>query len=283
MPQQLTPRPQLGFGLGLRRELVAPILDQLPPVDWLEILTDSYLQADRQTLDALERIRAHYPLALHGGALSLGGPDPIDPNYLARLAALARRLEPQLISDHLCWTPPGMSHSYDLRPLPRTREMLDHLVPRITQVQEALGRRILVENIADPHPQPAGQMGEAEFLTVVAEAADCLILLDLNNVITNGLAQGFRPRDYLERLPGERIWQIHLAPLMHRSEYEWDANTSHFKDPVWQLYREVVRQLGPIATLLERNDDIPPLQELLLELEQARQVAKAGASGAAVP
>ncbi len=266
-------RPLVGFGLGLRRELVTPIINQRPAVDWLEILSDRYLDADKERFTELERIRQLYPLVMHGGSLSIGGPDPLDEQYISQLRSLVERIQPVWISDHLCWTLPGMSHSYDLRPLPRTQEMIDHLTPRIRQVQESLGQRILLENISDSSPHGHDQMPEWEFLSRVAEASDSLILLDLNNIITNSVSQGFDPWTYINNLPLERIWQIHLAPMMNRSEYEWDADTGAMNDPVWQLYRETLAICGPVATMLERNDDIPPLEELLEELDQARMIA----------
>jgi uncharacterized protein (UPF0276 family) len=166
-----------------------------------------------------------------------------------------------------------MSHSYDLRPLPRTQEMIDYLIPRISQVQEALGQQILLENISDPVQHGSEQMPEWEFLSRVAEASDCLILLDLNNIIVNSVPQGFDAKSYIKALPTERIWQIHLAPMMNRYEYEWDADTGAMQDPVWQLYTEILAICGPVATMLERNDDIPPLEELMVELDQARVIA----------
>lgn len=270
----LGPRPNLGFGLGLRRELAQPILTQQPKLDWLEILSDWYLEADSQQLEELSQIGANYPLVMHGGALSIGGPDPLDEVYLTKLKALAERIQPVMISDHLCWTPPGMSHSYDLRPLPRNQEMIEHLLPRISQVQEALGQRILLENIADSTAHTSEQIPEWDFIGMVAEASDSLILLDLNNIVSNSVYAGFDPLEYVRQLPAERIWQIHLAPIVERAEYAWDADTRAIDDPVWQLYREVIRICGPVATMLERNDDIPPLEELLRELDQARQITR---------
>ncbi len=266
-------RPELGFGLGLRRELVRPLIEQQPAIDWLEILSDSYLNASSEQLAELQQIRQHYPLTMHGGALSVGGPDPLDRNYLAQLRTLAQRIEPELISDHLCWTPPGMSHSYELHPLPRTREMIDHLIPRIEVVQDTLGQPILLENIPDSRPRSPDEMPEWEFIGRVAESSDSLILLDLNNIILNAVPQGFEPSSYVENLPADRIWQIHLAPLMNKSEYEWDTDSAPIDDPIWNLYLKVINHCGPVPTMLERNDDIPPLAELLVELEQVRTVA----------
>ena len=266
-------RPYLGFGLGLRREFVTQILEQQPNLDWLEILSDWYLEEDTAEFDELLRIRERYPLVMHGGALSIGGPDPLDERYIKQLRSLAQRVRPAWISDHLCWTPPGMSHSYDLRPLPRTQEMIDHLVPRILEVQARLGQRILLENVSDPNLHHYSEMPEWEFVTRVAEASNSLILLDLNNIVSNGLTQGFSAAEFVQRLPTERIWQVHLAPLVSRSEYEWDADAA-LSDPVWQLYSEVLKACGPVSTMLERNDDIPPLDELLEEVAQARKLAE---------
>lgn len=253
--------------------MIGPLIKERPAIDWLEILSDWYLSADAGRLAELEQIREHYPLVMHGGALSVGGPDPLDLDYLSQLKALAERIQPALISDHLCWTLPGMSHSYDLRPLPHTQEMIDYLIPRIRTVQEALGRQLLLENVSGIHPQSAGEMPEWEFVTQIAEASDSLILLDLNNIILNGVAQGFAPAIYVDNLPAERIWQIHLAPLINKSEYEWDTGSESTPDPIWELYLKLIGKCGPVPTMLERNDDIPPLAELLVELEQVKSIA----------
>ena len=266
-------RPVLGFGLGLRREMIKSLIEDQPAIDWLEILSDWYLNADPEQLAELEQIRERYPLVMHGGALSVGGPDPLDHTYLAQLKALALRIQPALISDHLCWTLPGMSHSYDLRPLPHTNEMIDYLIPRIRAVQETLGQPILLENVSGIHPQTSGEMPEWEFIARVAESSDSLILLDLNNIILNSIPQGFEPSTYVEGLPAERIWQIHLAPLINKSEYEWDTDSTRSKDPIRDLYRKVISQCGPVPTMLERNDDIPPLAELLVELNQVKAIS----------
>jgi uncharacterized protein (UPF0276 family) len=272
--QPLGSRPVLGFGLGLRRELIQPILTQQPKLDWLEVLSDWYLEADTRQLATLSEIRALYPLVMHGGGLSIGSREPLNKTYLARLRALAERLQPSMISDHLCWIPAGSARGHDLRPLPYNRDTITRLVPRIDQVQQSLGQRILLENISDPITRTDDQMPEWEFVAQVAEATDSLILLDLNNIVSNSVWSGFVALEYIRQLPPERIWQIHLAPMMRRNEYDWDADASVAQDPVWQLYQEVIRICGPVATMLERNDDIPPLADLLLELDQARQIAR---------
>ena len=270
----LGPHPDLGFGLGLRRELIQPILNQQPKLDWLEVLSDCYLEADAQQLASLCELRSRYPLVMHGGALSIGGREPLDQAYLTRLKALTKRIQPIMISDHLCWIPSDSSHGHDLRPLPHTQETITHLIPRIDQVQQTLGQRILLENISDPSTRLEGQMPEWDFVAQVAEATDSLILLDLNNIVSNSVWGGFVAVEYIRQLPAERIWQVHLAPLMRRAEYDWDADTSVMDDPVWLLYREVLRVCGPLATMLEHNDDIPPLSEMLHELNQVREIAR---------
>ncbi|MBL3526884.1 MAG: DUF692 domain-containing protein [gamma proteobacterium endosymbiont of Lamellibrachia anaximandri] len=263
-----------GFGLGLRRELVRPVIAQHPAVDWFEILSDSYLDADEETMDQLLQIGAEYPLLMHGAGLSIGGPDPLDEAYISQLKTLMQRVEPIAISDHLCWTLPGQSHSYDLRPLPRTIEMIDHLSPRIREVQERLGRRLMLENISAYHQESGDQMPEWDFMTAVAEASDSLILLDLNNVLSNCNRLGLEPMAFVRNLPAQRIRQIHLAPPASDVERQGDPAEAVKSDPIWQLYRDTLKYTGRVATMIERNDDIPPLEEMVKELEQARTIAR---------
>ncbi|EGV51372.1 hypothetical protein QQ73_11735 [Candidatus Endoriftia persephone str. Guaymas] len=268
-------RPDLGFGLSLRREFVSDVLQQQPAVDWFELPCDNYLDADAGTLDELARIRQDYPLILHGGSLSIGGPDPIDQRYLQQIKQLSERLQCAWFSDHLCWTLPGQSHSYDLRPLPYTKEMIDHLVTRIEQVQETLGQRLLLENIPEFHRDRSKQMDEWEFVSAVAERSDSLILLDLSNIISKAIDHNFSPLDYLRQLPADRIWEVHLTPPQERQEYQGDADDATAPDSsrIWALYRETLAQTGPISTLLEPDHDIPPLEELEQGLQAARTIS----------
>jgi len=220
----------------------------------------------------LEAVREHYPLALHGVSLNLGGSDPLDPDYLARLARLVRRCQPLRVSDHLCWTRHGDHHLHDLLPLPYTREAVDHVAARIRQVQDRLQRQILIENVSSYVEFHDNEMTEAEFLVAVAKQADCLILLDLNNLFVSAHNHDFDPQGYLAILPAEHIAQIHLAGHSTSGPLLIDTHDHPVADPVWQLYRDALHRFGPVATMIERDDAIPPLKQLLDELDIARRL-----------
>ncbi len=265
--------PSLGYGLGLRVEHYEELLAGDPPIDWLEVLSENYMVDGGRPLDWLARFRERWPLVLHGVSLSIGGSDPLDRDYLARLAALARFTQPAWISDHLCWTGVDGTHLHDLMPLPYTEEALDHVVARVQQVQDTLGRRIALENVSSYVAFNGSQMGEAEFLAEVARRADCLILLDINNIHVSARNHGFDARDYLAAIPVERVQQFHLAGHEDDGDLIIDTHDAPIVDPVWSLYADAVRRFGPVSTLIERDDHIPPLAELLGELDRARSIA----------
>lgn len=267
-------RPQLGFGLGLRKEHYQTILAEKPPVDWFEIITENYLVDGGKPLDYLERIRADYPIVMHGVSLSLGGTDALDFAYLHKLKELAGRVEAAWISDHLCWTGVGGVNLHDLLPLPYTEETLRHVVGRIRRVQDFLGRRILVENPSSYLAYAHSDIPEWEFLDAMAEQADCLLLLDVNNVYVSARNHGFDPYRYLAAIPARRVWQIHLAGHSDFGSHVIDTHDHPVADPVWELYRTAIRRLGPVSTMIERDDAIPPLAELLDELQRAKDVAR---------
>ncbi len=271
--------PDLGFGLGLRPRHYLDILDWRPTVDWFEALTENYLVPGGKPLHYLERVREHYPVVLHGVSLSVGGCDPLNDNYLAQLRALARRIEPAWISDHLCWTGLDGVHLHDLLPLPYTEEAVRHVSARVRRVQDALGRRMLLENVSSYVTYKASALTEWEFVRAVLEEADCLMLLDVNNVYVSAYNHDFDPLQYLAGIPGERVQQIHLAGHRNHGAYIVDTHDAPIIDPVWELYAAAVRRFGPVSTMIERDDCIPPLEELLAELEQARAIVFA--SGAA--
>jgi uncharacterized protein (UPF0276 family) len=266
----LEARPFLGFGLGLRKEHYEAILKEPPQVDWFEILTENYLVDGGKPLHYLDRIRADYPLVMHGVSLSIGGTDPLNADYLNRVKALAQRIEPAWISDHLCWTGVDGLNLHDLLPLPYTEEALKHVVRRVGQVQECLGRRILLENVSSYVSYANTEMSEGEFLATVAEAADCLILLDLNNIRVSAHNHGFDPNDYLAHIPGERVWQFHLAGHLDRGDLLIDTHDRAIIDDVWTLYERAAARFGPVSAMIERDDDIPPLAVLVEELDRAR-------------
>ncbi len=261
-----------GFGLGLRPPFYRDAMAGEVAVDWFEIISENFMIDGGRPLVVLEAVREHYPLALHGVSLNLGGSDPLDPDYLDRLARLVRRCQPLRVSDHLCWTRHGGHHLHDLLPLPYTREAVDHVAARIRQVQDRLQRQILIENVSSYVAFRSNEMTEAEFLVEVAEQADCLILLDLNNVFVSAHNHDFDPQGYLATLPAERIGQIHLAGHSTSGPLLIDTHDHPVADPVWQLYRHALHRFGPVATMIERDDAIPPLAELLAELDIARRL-----------
>lgn len=265
----------LGFGLGLRPDHYPAILEQRPKLDWFEILSENYMVAGGAPLANLLRIRADYPMAMHGVSLSIGAADPLNRDYLSELKKLSDLLEPAWISDHLCWTGYGGVSLHDLMPLPYTEEALRHVSGRISQVQELLGRRLLIENVSSYVAYRQSEMSEWEFLSAVAERADCLILLDINNIYVSAFNHEFNPLCYLDGVSGNRIQQFHLAGHRNYDSHIVDTHDQPIIDPVFQLYGEAVRRFGPISAMIERDDNIPPLQSLLDELDRVRAVAAA--------
>ncbi len=266
-------RPSLGFGLGLRVEHYEAILTQRPEVDWFEALTENYLVPGGKPLHFLARIRERYPLAMHGVSMSIGSTHPLDREYLAQVKALASRIEPEWISDHLCWTGVAGKNVHDLLPLPYTEEALANVVQRVRTVQDILGRRILLENVSSYVAFRDSRLTEWEFLRAVAEEADCLILLDVNNIYVSSVNHEFDPRDFLNAIPVERVQQIHLAGHENHGDYLIDTHDHPVPDPVWDLYDTAVRRFGNVSTMIERDANIPPLDELCAELAAARSLA----------
>ena len=267
-------RPFLGYGLGLRTDHYQDILAQRPAVDWFEALTENYLVPGGKPLYFLDRIREHYPMVLHGVSLSIGGSDPLDKAYLRQVKALAARIDAAWISDHLCWTGADRINMHDLLPLPYTEEAVAHVADRVRQVQDILGRRILLENVSSYLSYTSSQLSEWEFLAAVAEAADCLILLDINNIFVSSHNHGFDPLKYLDGIPVERVWQHHLAGHSNLGRVIIDTHDHPVADPVWKLYAEAVKRFGRVSTMIERDDNIPPLADVLAELAQARVLAE---------
>lgn len=268
-----TTHPSLGFGLGLRPIHYGEILDgAAPDIDWFEIISENYMVPGGRPLHNLDRVRARYPLAMHGVSLSIGSTDPLDTDYLSNLKALAERVQPAWISDHLCWTGAHGKQAHDLLPLPYTEEAIDHVVARVRQVQDVLGRRLLLENVSSYIAYKESDMSEWAFLTEIVERADCLILLDINNIYVSGFNHGFDPYQYLRAIPVERVQQFHLAGHSNEGDHIVDTHDHPVVDAVWRLYAEAVRRFPNASTMIERDDRIPPLAELLTELTQARDI-----------
>jgi uncharacterized protein (UPF0276 family) len=263
-----------GFGLGLRTPHYEAVLNEPHAIDWLEIITENYLVPGGKPLHYLERIRERFPLVMHGVSLSIGSTDPIDFDYLAGVRTLAARIEPHWISDHLCWTGIDGRNLHDLLPLPYTEEALALVVARVGQIQDALGRRILLENVSSYLAFHESDMSEWEFLREVAQRADCAILLDINNIYVSSVNHGFDALTYLQAIPTDRVRQLHLAGHSDLGGHLIDTHDHPIVEPVWNLYCAAVAQFGEVPTMIERDDNIPALSELVAELQIARDLSR---------
>lgn len=264
--------PHLGHGIGLRTAHYPSVVDDGVRADWFEVISENFMIPGGRPLRVLETVRADRPVVLHGVSLSLGATDPLNDAYLAELRALADRIEPAWVSDHLCWGSFGRHYAHDLLPLPYTEEALAHVAGRIGEVQDRLGRRVLVENVSSYVAFTHATMPEWEFLAAVAERADCGILLDVNNVFVSARNHGFDPETYLAGVPAGRVGQIHLAGHSDHGTHLLDTHDAPVRDEVWALYRSAVRRFGGVATLVEWDDRIPPIEDVLAEAERARAI-----------
>jgi uncharacterized protein (UPF0276 family) len=262
-----------GFGLGLRPEHYADFVESRQSVDWLEILSDNYLVPGGKPLFYLDKIRQDYPLAMHGVAMNIGSCDPLDIHYLQSIKKLAERVEPAIISDHLCWTGIAGKRLHDLLPLPYTEEAVKHVADRILQAQDILGRRLAIENLS-AYLEADTSMREWEFVGAVAQAADCDLLVDINNIYVSSRNQGFDPLVYLNALPKNRVKQFHLAGHIDCGDYCIDTHDHPVCNDVWDLYAQAIELFGDVPTMIERDDNIPPLPELLDELQLAKAIAR---------
>lgn len=266
--------PLQGFGLGLRPPHYEAILSGHPAVDWFEVLSENYLVAGGAPLYFLDRIAERYPVAMHGVSLSIGGSDELDRAYLRELRKLADRIQPRLVSDHLCWTGIDGAQLHDLLPLPQTEAAVHHVAARVRQVQDALARPLLLENVSSYLQFSHSTLSEWDFLVAVAEQADCGLLLDINNVYVNSVNHGFDAHRYLDALPVRRVKQIHLAGHSRSADGALliDTHDQPVPEAVWSLYEYAVRRFGSVPVMIERDDRIPPLAELIDELDRARRI-----------
>ena len=265
--------PGLGFGLGLRVEHYEALMSPQPAVEWLEVLSENFMVEGGRPLQKLARFRERYPLVMHGVSLSIGSCDPLDMDYLRRLKALAHNVEPAWISDHLCWTGVDGAQLHDLMPLPFTEEGLRHVSERILRVQDFLGCRLVLENVSSYAEFQCAEMSEWTFLAELARRADCLILLDVNNVYVSSRNHGFDPYEYLRNIPVDRVQQFHLAGHSDEEALVIDTHDAPVVSAVWALYEAAAQRFPGVSTLIERDASVPPLETLLAELEQARALA----------
>ncbi|MEJ2362789.1 MAG: DUF692 domain-containing protein [Gammaproteobacteria bacterium] len=270
----ISPRPYLGYGLGLRTDHYEDVLTQKPEVDWFEILSENYMVEGGKPLYYLDSIREHYPMVMHGVSMSIGSVEPLNMDYLRQLKALMQRVEPMWISDHLCWTGVDGINLHDLMPMPYTEEAIEHICERVSQVQDFLGRRMLLENVSSYLTYSDSQLSEWEFLSEVAQRADCLILLDINNIYVSAYNHQFDPLTYLNAIPIDRVYQFHLAGHTQEKDLIIDTHDQPIVDPVFELYAHAVARFGKVSTMIERDDNIPPLSELLDELARVRTIGE---------
>lgn len=265
--------PLLGFGLGLRTEHYNAILDSKPHVDWFEALSENYMIPGGLPLNFLDRIRADYPVVMHGVSLSVGSTAPFDLDYLRDLKKLANRIQPAWISDHLCWTGVHGQNMHDLLPLPYTEETAKHVAERVKIVQDYLGRRILLENVSSYASYVDSSMSEWEFISLICEQADCLLLLDVNNIYVSSYNHHFDAKTFIDGVPAKRVQQIHLAGHQNNGDYIIDTHDAPVIDPVWDLYSYTIAKLGAVSTMIERDDNMPELDVLVQELQIARDLS----------
>lgn len=264
--------PDLGVGIGLRTVHFGHILSKLPKIDWFEILSENFMETGGRPIHILDQVVEHYPVALHGVSMSIGSTDPLNLDYLRKLKELARRSRARWVSDHLCWTGVMGRNVHDLLPMPYSEEALRHTTTRVKQVSEILERPLVLENPSSYVEFAESTMPEWEFLSRLAEDADCGLLLDVNNVYVSSFNHGFDPRVYIEAIPADRVVQYHLAGHTHKGTHILDTHSDHAIDAVWDLYRLAWSRTGPAATLYEWDEDIPDFDTVHAEALKARAV-----------
>ena len=272
MPEK-TIAPFQGFGLGLRIPHFERFLTEPVSVDFLEIISENFMVAGGRPLYVLDEVRERWPIAMHGVSMSIGSADGVRPDYLERLKALADRVQPLWVSDHLSWSRLKDVNSHDLLPLPFTEEALDIVCTNVLQVQDVLERPLVLENPSTYLTFADDQMTEWAFLTEMTKRTGCYLLLDVNNIYVSGTNNGFDPYDYLAGVPTDRVRQIHLAGHSQGNGRLIDTHDQPVPDPVWDLFSRIYPRLGPVAAMIERDDNIPPLDDLLEELDFARRLA----------
>lgn len=266
-----------GFGLGMRPPHYPRFLEGDVPVDFVEVISENFMVDGGRPLTVIDRVRHHYPVAMHGVSMSIGAADGLRPDYLAKLKALAERIEPLWISDHLCWTGIAGFNSHDLLPLPYTDEALDRVCSNIDEAQTYLGRAMVIENPSSYLTFTADSYTEWDFLTEMTRRTGCYLLLDVNNIYVSSQNNGFDAKSFIDSIPVDRVRQMHLAGhTAGRDGLLIDTHDQPVPDPVWALYRHASRRFGHVATMIERDDNIPPLDDLLAELDIARDIAAAG-------
>lgn len=265
----ITSRLPDGCGLGLRPPHYSAILDERPDVPFFEVLAENHTTEGDPSRAFLTHLREHWPVTLHSVGMSLGSADPLDFAHLERLRALERRLEPELVSDHLSWSSLDGRFLHDLLPLPYIEEAIAHVADRVARVQDFFGRRIALENVSSYARFAESELPEWEFVRAVAERADCWILLDLNNLHVSAANLDFSAETYLEAMPRERVVQLHIAGFERRESLLLDTHGTSLDPAVWHLLARALEHFGPLPLVLERDRNIPSLAELVDEAHKA--------------
>jgi len=244
-------------------------------MDWFELISENFMVGGGRSLEVLAAVRDRYPVVMHGVSLSIGSTDPLNKDYLRSLRAMTRRFNPAWVSDHLCWTGTGGHNLHDLLPLPYTEEAVRHVARRIRRVQDFLERPLVVENVSSYMTFRDSTLTEWEFLRIVADEADCGILLDINNIFVNAFNQGFSAEEYVDAIPAERVVQFHLAGHSDHGTHLLDTHDHPVRGEVWALYERAVRRFGAVSTLIEWDDNIPEFSVLSESAEDARRIHEA--------
>lgn len=261
------------FGLGLRSQHYHDFLEKPQPVDWLEVISDNYMVDGGKPLAMLDRIRADYPMVMHGVSMSIGSLKGVDPEYLRKLKRLEQRIQPMWISDHLCWTGVHGRNLHDLLPLPFSEETLQVVTRNVEQVQDFLQRPLVLENVSSYVEFKESEMTEWDFLAEVTKRTGCKLLLDINNIYVSAFNHGFSATEFIRGIPKQSVMQFHLAGHQNNGDHIIDTHDHPVCQDVWGLYREALGHFGFIPTMIERDDNIPELSELLDELNYARDIA----------
>ncbi len=275
--------PDLGVGVGLRVPHYAELFAAgaaRAPVDFFEIISENFMVEGGKPRYHLARALESYRLLQHGVSLGIAGPEPLDREYLRRLKRLLSEVKSPWVSDHFCWSGAGGAHLHDLLPIPYTKQAVTRVVERAREVQDFLELRFALENTSSYLTFRSSTLSEWEFISEIAERADIGLLFDVNNVFVSAYNHGFDPYEFVENIPHERVVQIHLAGHTHLGDYIIDTHRGAVSEPVWDLYRRTLELTGPVSTLIEWDDEIPPLSVLLAEADKARAVREAVASGA---
>ena len=261
-----------GAGLGLRRALMGPLLSMNQgAVDFMEAAPENWIGVGGRFGRQFHQLAERYPIVLHGLSLDIGGPDPVDTGLVESVRALMNDIEVPLYSEHLTYCA-AEGHLYDLLPIPFTEEAVHYVAARVRQVQDIIGEPIALEN-ASYYAQPHTDLSEAEFICAVIEESGCDLLLDVNNIYVNSINHRYDALEFLEALPLERARYIHVAGHFDEAEdLKVDTHGTDVIDPVWELLAQAYRRLGPLPTLLERDFNLPPLDELLGEVTRIREL-----------